>query len=142
MPRNLKGGNKAKKQGSKNVGMRKEKETPLPNSDDNQHVGKVIKILGDCRFTVKILSNNGLKNEEIISWLAASKKRYGRIVLDSYVLVSKREFENKCDILYPYDKNDIEFLLNNKNIEREEKNDQEGDIIFSEDNADLDIDNI
>ena len=142
MPRNLKGGNKAKKQGSKNVGMRKEKETPLPNSDDNQHVGKVIKILGDCRFTVKILSNNGLKNEEIISWLAASKKRYGRIVLDSYVLVSKREFENKCDILYPYDKNDIEFLLNNKNIEREEKNDQEGDIIFAEDNADLDIDNI
>ena len=74
MPRNLKGGNKAKKQGSKNVGIRRNRETPIPNTDDNQHIGKVIKILGDCRFTVKILSDNGLKNDEMICWLAASKK--------------------------------------------------------------------
>ena len=142
MPRNLKGGNKAKKQGSKNVGIRKTKETPLPNIDDNQHIGKVIKILGDCRFTVKILSNNGLKNEEIISWLAASKKKYGRIILESYVLVSKREFENKCDILYPYDKNDVDFLLNNKNIEREESQQNAEGIIFGNDDEDMDIDDI
>ena len=141
MPRNLKGGNKAKKQGSKNTGIRKVKDTPLPNKDDNQHVGIVTKILGDCRFNVKIISDNGLKNEEITSWLAASKKKYGRIVLDSYVLVSKRDFENKCDILYPYDKSDIENLLSNNIIERGIREDEDEDIIFANED-DLNIDEI
>ena len=58
MPRNLKGGNKAKKQGSKNVNARRNREAPSPNTEDNQHIGVVNKILGDCRFNVKILSNN------------------------------------------------------------------------------------
>ena len=144
MPRNLKGGNKAKKQGSKNVGIRRNRETPIPNTDDNQHIGKVIKILGDCRFTVKILSDNGLKNDEMICWLAASKKKYGRIVIDSYVLISKREFEDKCDILFPYDKNDVEYLVNNNHLEKEDNQDENGDetFIFAENGDDLNIEDI
>lgn len=143
MPRNLKGGNKAKKQGSKNVNARRNREAPFPNAEDNQHIAVVNKILGDCRFNVKILSNNGLKNEEIICWLPASKKKYGRVQLDSYVLMSKREFENKADILYLYNSSDVENLVQYKIIERDIENKETDDIIFTERNDDeIEIDNI
>ena len=142
MPKNLKGGNKAKRQGNKNTNLNKIKDTPEPNNNENQHVGIVTKVLGDCRFTVKILSNNGYKNEEMISWLSAGKKRIGRVANDSYILVSKRDFEDKCDILYLYDRTDIENLYKNKIIEKEikEENDDELFIIGNED--DLNIDDI
>ena len=143
MPRNLKGGNKAKKQGSKNVNARRNREAPSPNTEDNQHIGVVNKILGDCRFNVKILSNNGLKNEEIICWLPASKKKYGRVQLDSYVLISKREFEHKADILYLYNSSDVENLVQYKIIEKDVDNKETDDIIFAERNDDeIEIDNI
>lgn len=145
MPKNLKGGNKAKKQGNKNINNRP-KDTVVPDVLQNQHVGKVIKLLGDCRFMVKILSNNGLKDEEIISWLSAGKKRYGRIMIDSIILVSKRDFENKCDILYLYNQGDVDYLLNKKIIETvSEKREEEDDVLFEFNESaetDINIDNI
>lgn len=118
MPRNTKGGNKAKKFSNKGVNFRDKKNIPLPVTEDNSHIAKVTGVLGDCRFNVEFISDTGLKKECMISHLPRSSRKYGRVVNDSIVKVSKREFENKCDILYTYDQSEVQYLLSKKIIER------------------------
>ena len=131
MPRNLKGGNKAKMFSNKSVNSRDKRNIPLPVSEDNSHIAKVIGVLGDCRFKIEFISDSGLKKECMISHLPRSSKKYGRIVNDSIVKVSKRDFENKCDILYTYDPSEVQYLYNKKIIEKdEEKNEDNVDINF------------
>ena len=67
------------------------------------------------------------------------------MVNGSYVKVSKRDFENKSDILYTYDSSEIDYLVNRKIIEKnEEQVTEEGGVSFIDDcdNEDLDISNI
>ena len=141
MPRNIKGGNKAKKFSNKSVNSRDKKNIPLPVSEDNSHIAKVTGVLGDCRFNIEFISDSGLKKECMISHLPRSSRKYGRIVNDSIVKVSKRDFENKCDILYTYDPSDVQYLYNKKIIEKdEEQNEDNGDINFIINNGDDEID--
>ena len=77
----------------------------------------------------------------MISHLPRSSRKYGRIVNDSIVKVSKRDFENKCDILYTYDPSEVQYLYNKKIIEKdEEQNEDNGDINFIINNGDDEID--
>ena len=141
MPRNIKGGNKAKKFSNKSVNSRDKKNIPLPVSEDNSHIAKVTGVLGDCRFNIEFISDSGLKKECMISHLPRSSRKYGRIVNDSIVKVSKRDFENKCDILYTYDPSEVQYLYNKKIIEKdEEQNEDNGDINFIINNGDDEID--
>jgi hypothetical protein len=141
MPRNIKGGNKAKKFSNKSVNSRDKKNIPLPVSEDNSHIAKVTGVLGDCRFNIEFISDSGLKKECMISHLPRSSRKYGRIVNDSIVKVSKRDFENKCDILYTYDPSEVQYLYNKKIIEKdEEQNEDNGDINFILNNGDDEID--
>ena len=141
MPRNIKGGNKAKKFSNKSVNSRDKKNIPLPVSEDNSHIAKVTGVLGDCRFNIEFISDSGLKKECMISHLPRSSRKYGRIGNDSIVKVSKRDFENKCDILYTYDPSEVQYLYNKKIIEKdEEQNEDNGDINFILNNGDDEID--
>lgn len=113
MPKNLKGGNKAKKQ-KNNIDFLSVKETPIPVESENSHVAKIVGILGDCRFKCKIINGDGILPTEILVHLPKSSKKYGRIVGESIVKISLRDFEvNKGDILYCYNQNDIQFLISN-----------------------------
>lgn len=146
MPRNLKGGNKAKKKANKDNIGRGIKDMVYPNEEENSHIAKVIKVLGDKRFTIIYLSDTGYKNEEMMAVLSrTASKRQGRIISDSIVKVSKRDFEDKCDILYQYNPEQVQTLINEKHISIEEKKDNNEDTFeFSNDNDDndLDIENI
>ena len=147
MPRNINGGNKAKKFSNKTVNFRDKKNIPLPVSEDNLHIAKVTGVLGDCRFNIEFISDTGLKKECMISHLPRSSRKYGRIVNESIVKVSKRQFENKCDILYTYDQSEVQYLRNKKIIDiNEEQTEDNGDINFIQDSGggddEYDISNI
>ena len=133
MPRNLKGGNKAKKRSNKDSVRKEKKDIPLPLTEENSHVAKVTSVLGDKRFNILILSDTGLKNETMLSHLSrTAARRQGRIILDSIVKISKRDFEDKCDILYKYDESEIQHLMQQKIISIEERqNEDETGIEFS-----------
>lgn len=133
MPRNLKGGNKAKKKSNKDTHNMQSKDIPYPNTEENSHIAKVIKVYGGCRFNVQFISDTGLKNEEMLAHLSrTASRRQGRIILDSVIKVSKRDFEDKCDILYKYDDGEVQFLIQQKIITIEEKqNDDSTGIDFT-----------
>lgn len=132
MPRNLKGGNKAKKKSNKDTIGRVKKEMVYPSTEENSHIAKVTSVLGDKRFMVLMLSNTGLKDESMMSHLSrTASKRQGRIIVDSIVKISKRDFENKCDILYQYDQNEIQQLIKEDYIQIEVKNDDNDVVEFS-----------
>ena len=143
MPKNLKGGNKAKKKSNKNANFNTRKEIPYPNVEENSHIAKVIKIYGGCRFNVQFISDTGLKNEEMLAHLSrTASKRQGRIILDSIIKVSKRDFEDKCDILYQYDTGEIQRLVKENYINVQVSNSEdENNIEFTNDDLnDNDID--
>ena len=112
MPKNIKGGNKAKKGANKNVQQKKSKDdTPLPDENDRQYIGQVIKVHGDCRYDAKIINKNANSDKELMIHLPGSMRRKCRVILRDVVLISRREFENKGDILYLYNGDDKEYLI-------------------------------
>ena len=146
MPRNLKGGNKAKKKSNRDTLNKSKKDIPYPDAELNEHVAKVTSVLGDKRFNILFISDTGLKNETMLSHLSrTASKRQGRIIVDSIVKVSKRDFENKCDILYQYDSNEVQVLMRENIISNDEisKNDDDTGIEFTDgNNEEFDISNI
>jgi len=126
MPRNLKGGNKAKKKSNKDTHNMQSKDIPYPNTEENSHIAKVIKVYGGCRFNVQFISDTGLKNEEMLAHLSrTASRRQGRIILDSVIKVSKRDFEDKCDILYQYNPSEIQKLVKENYINVQVSNDDD-----------------
>ena len=68
----------------------------------------------------------------MISHLPRSSRRFGRVVIGSIVKVSKRDFENKCDILYTYDPSEVDYLVSSNYIDKDnESSTEEGGISFT-----------
>lgn len=64
--------------------------------------GQVVKVLGDCNFTVRCFIETGV-DKELLCHLRKSAKKMGRVEVESIVLVGLRDFqEGKGDILYTY----------------------------------------
>ena len=102
------------------------KDIPYPNTEENSHIAKVIKVYGGCRFNVQFISDTGLKNEEMLAHLSrTASRRQGRIILDSVIKVSKRDFEDKCDILYQYNPSEIQKLVKENYINVQVSNDDD-----------------
>lgn len=109
MSTNKLGGNKARK-GKKEVrGDKKQKELPLPEISDNSHVGIVEICQGDCRFMVQILTET-TTSKSILCHLSKGKRKLGRISKGTYVLFSIRDFEEKGDIIYVYNGDEVSQL--------------------------------
>ena len=135
MPKNLKGGNKAKKF-KNSADMLSFKETPVPQQSENSHIAKIVGILGDCRFKCKIVTAEGISPTDIIVHLPKSSRKFGRIIADSLVKISLRDFEvNKGDILYNYTQPDIQFLISNGYMTNmvSNTNNENDELIFSDD---------
>jgi initiation factor 1A len=128
MPRNLKGGNKAKKGANKNTQSKKSKDdTPLPDESQKQYIGQVVNVYGDCRYNAKIINKDTISLKELMVHLPGSLKRKCRIAVGSIVMVSYRGFENKGDICYLYSSDDKEFLLSKGYIfEKNNMNNNDG----------------
>ena len=128
MPRNLKGGNKAKKGANKNTQSKKSKDdTPLPDESQKQYIGQVVNVYGDCRYNAKIINKDTISLKELMVHLPGSLKRKCRVAVGSIVMVSYRGFENKGDICYLYNSDDREFLLSKGYIfEKNNMNNNDG----------------
>lgn len=99
MPKNVKGGNKHKKQ--KNNNTMSDKDIIFKDSNE-QDYGKVIKLLGNCR--VLLLCND---KKERLGIIRGNMRKKMWINMDNVVLYSKRDYEDdKVDIIFVY-KNEI-----------------------------------
>jgi len=95
MPKNTKGGNKAKK--GKN--QQETKELIIREKNDFQQYAKITKMLGNCRVEVKCLGDNKTRLAHIRGKL---RKRAWMSVGD-IILVSLRDFQDdKCDVIHKY----------------------------------------
>jgi initiation factor 1A len=104
-----------KKKGNRNV-ITEDKKRELIIKEDMEEYGRVDKTLGDGRFSVFLCTG-----ETTISIIAKrfrrKNKKGGRasekvfIIPGDIVLVSFREYENKCDIIHKYEKNEIPRLV-------------------------------
>jgi hypothetical protein len=107
MPKNT-GGNKARR-GRKDGGSSKSKIIPLPETEDDSHVGHITKVHGDCRFDAQIITSTGV-SKTVLVHLSKGKKKLGRVVNGSFILFSIREYEEKGDILYLYNPDEVSYL--------------------------------
>ena len=137
MPKNLKGGNKAKSQ-KNSTKPTKDRDIPVPLEEDDSHVAIITKILGDGRFYCQIINENGIQKDEYITNLSRGvKNKYTRGIQlgpGTYILISIREYQkSKTDILFAYNDAEISYLKNNNIITTDKINsDKYDDIEFSE----------
>jgi len=136
MPKNLKGGNKAKSQKNSN-GPIKNREIPVPETDDDSHVAIITKVLGYGKYFCQIVNEEGTQPVVYNANLSKGvKNNYGRgtiISCGTYVLISIREFQkNKPDIIFVYRDSELGYLINNNYVLIDKTNSVTDDIDFSE----------
>ena len=120
MPRNIKGGNKAKSQ-KNSSGPTKHREIPIPEESDDSHVAVITKVQGDGRYLCQIINKEGLQPEIYPANLSKGvKNKYARgiiMTLGTYILISIREFQkDKSDIIFVYRDSEISYLIENEYI--------------------------
>ena len=123
MPKNVKGGNKHKKQ--KNKGPGDLEQTYILKDSEDQDYGKVIKLLGNCR--VRLLCNDNIERLGIIRGNMKNRKWINQ---DNIVLYTKREYEtDKVDIIHVYSNTVLKMLEPkmklNFNISNDDDNDDD-----------------
>jgi translation initiation factor 1A len=108
-------GDKSRKNGASREVKKDIKEPPILSKDvDGTVYGHVIRILGDCNFSVACFDGK----ERMCHIRNSVKKGYNRrIELDSIVLVGLRDFQDgKGDIVYMYSKDQVADLKAQKEI--------------------------
>ena len=117
MPKNLKGGNKAKSQ-KNSSGPVKNREIAVPESDDDSHIAIVTNVRGDGRYLCQIVNMEG--NQPTIYPVklhSGIKNKYGRGIIISqgtYLLIAIREFQKDiADIIFVYRDSEISYLTSN-----------------------------
>ena len=125
MPKNLKGGNKAKKQ-KNSIPNTKIRPTYLPSNSLNEHIGVVNKKYGFQQYDVTIISDNGHKGETANAKAHGGKKNI-KIEGGQYVLLEYSELNSGTFYITDvYQTQDIEILK------------QQGFIAVSNDKMDTD----
>lgn len=137
-------GGKGHKKSKKNINVTRN----IPFKQEGCDYGRVKELLGNGRLRVITFNDN----MERIGHIRGSMYKKIWICKDDIVLVSLREFEdNKCDIIYKYENDDVKYLIKSGQIQNGvvsdknlDNNDQEHEIIFEEQdrNYDFDIDEI
>ena len=153
MPKNTKGGNKAKSL-KNSTGIEKKREIPIGEKEDDSHIGVIHKVLGDGRYISKKVTANGTEDKEYLCNLSiGTKRRYCRGIIlkvGSYILFSIREFQKeKADILFAYKDSELTYLSDNKLITLIQTNDDNDlssadNFVFSnfDSKEELDVDDI
>ena len=110
MPQNKLGGNKAKR--GRNA-PKARKDLLMPDHAKDTHVAHVLKVLGDRRFEVEILTNKS-KSKTIHCRLPTRMKKSGRVVVGTHVLINS-SIDN-VEIDYVYTPDDVIHLVNTEEI--------------------------
>ena len=121
MPKNIKGGNKAKSQKNSSGGIQKKRDIPTPDKSDDSHVAVITKVFGDSRYSCQIVTSHGVQPKDIYTHLSRGvKKKYGHgiiIGIGTYILIAIREFEKeKTDILFIYKDSELSYLIDHHYI--------------------------
>jgi translation initiation factor IF-1 len=139
MPRNLKGGNKAKSQKNSSCPT-KERDIAIPDSSDDSHVAIITKVNGDFRYLCKIVNDEGVQedNEYLANLSNGVRRNFARgiyIGCGTYILISIREYQkNKVDVIFVYKDSEVNYLINNNYISVNKNNNSntDADINFVE----------
>lgn len=155
MVKNTKGGSNHKKQARKHSGntVSHTKKLRFPE-DPLELYALCIKVMGNCKF--EVLSQDG---ETLLCHLprkfSGRSKRDNMVILGSYLLVGKREYESRkansrenCDLLEVYNAEEVKKLeqsvshncwkLFKANLPNKEENvDEEDDIFYNEKEMEL-----
>jgi translation initiation factor IF-1 len=123
MPKNLFGGNKAKKGRNRAPPRKERKDLPLPDATKDSHVAHVIQVLGDRRFTVEILTNKN-KSKSVQCRIPTRLKKSGRVVIGTHVLINSSV--DNIEIDYVYSEEDVIHLINTDEIIDVNMGDEEG----------------
>jgi len=120
MPKNLKGGNKAKSL-KNSSGFEKNRTVEVPEDEDNSHVAIITKVFGDKRYSCQIIDSNGLQPKVMNVHLSSgTKNKYGKGIIikpGTHVLIAIREFEKeKADIIFVYKDSELPYLIQNNII--------------------------
>lgn len=133
MPKNTKGGNKAKKgRNSSGVGQQRQ----LVTKSEDQEYARVKKLLGDCRLLV--ITEDGHERLAVIRGKFRNKVW---IRVHDVILVSLRDFDDnkKVDVIHKYDESEvhqlkrlgeIELILNDRSDPTDESAVAEDDVPF------------
>jgi translation initiation factor IF-1 len=113
MPKNLFGGNKAKKGKNRGPPRRERKDLPLPDATKDSHIAHVVKVLGDRRFDVEILTNK-TKSKTVQCRIPTRLKKSGRVVVGTHVLINSSV--DNIEIDYVYSEEDVIHLINTDEI--------------------------
>ena len=137
MPKNTKGGKKAKSLKNSDNISKNRGEIPVPLNEDDSHVAVITKVYGDGRYQCQVVNSNGLQSESYpVNLSKGTKNKYGKgiiIGVDTYVLISIREFQkDKGDILFIYRDSELSYLVENGHIITVSKINNKNDIEFSE----------
>jgi len=114
MPKNTKGGKKAKSMKNSSVPT-KAREIPVPEQEDDSHVAVITKVYGDGRYLCQIINNTGVvPGDYQINLSSGVKRKYARGIImnaGTYVLMSLRDFQkDKGDIIFVYKDSELEYL--------------------------------
>lgn len=137
MPKNIKGGNKAKSLKNSSGNQNKNRDVPVPEEQDDSHVAIITKVHGDGRYLCKIVNEEGLQPKEYpVNLSKGVKNKYARgiiIGIDTYILISLREFQkDKGDIIFVYKDSEVNYLVDEEYIIIKTNNDNNDDIQFAE----------
>lgn len=135
MPKNTKGGSKAKKQ-KNNSQPSKNREIPVPEDSDDSHIAVISKVQGDSRYLCNIVGMNGVNQKVIpVNLSTGIKNKYGRgiiVTTGTHILISLRSFQkDKGDIIFIYRDSELSYLVENNYMIITKTNNDEGDIIFA-----------
>lgn len=115
MPKNVHGGNKAKKGRNVPRGNKFNSKNIILPEEELEFIGHVVGVLGDCRFNVEILTSTS-RSKTVMCHLSNGKRKLGRILLGAHVLFSMRGYEDKGDILYLYNPDEVSQLIKMEEI--------------------------
>lgn len=148
MPKNTKGGKKFKK-GKKGEGELDYIKRPIIYKQNGEEYAIVSRMLGNCRVDCSCL--DGIDRLGIIRGSFVKKVW---ISMGDVVLVSIRDFQdNKCDIIHKYSEDDKQILLKEGYLKKDkmidpntkepyQKDELEEEILFVDDNEEIDITDI
>jgi translation initiation factor 1A len=133
-----------KKKSKKNKKFREAVERELIFKEDMQEYAKVVKLLGDRRLEIVLADG-----ETTLARIPGKLKRC-RVKLDDVILISRRDFqENKVDVIHKYDDKEVKNLITYNEIPSkfacactDITEEIQSDIIFEENNDEIDFDDI
>jgi hypothetical protein len=148
MPKNIKGGNKAKSL-KNSSGVVKNRDIPTPEEADDSHVAIVTKVNGDGRYLCNIIDINGVQPEVYpVNLSKGVKYKYAKgiiINVGTYLLISIREFQkDKGDIIFVYRDSEISYLIDNEYISiiNKDNKDEDAGLEFVNEDEEINLDDL